>query len=93
MRFSFSNSRNTWVCLFSRLSVHRTRAWSNSTDCLGFISLNRPSADKSLPSRISFTTSTGVSEGARAISLAARIVTLGAAIDVPDISTFPPPGM
>jgi hypothetical protein len=69
------------------------RAWSSSTERLGLISLNRPSADRSLPSWISFTTSAGLSDGSSAMSFAARFVTLGAAIDVPDHLSRSPPGM
>ena len=71
---------------------YRLLSLSNSTDCFGLISRNRPSADRLLPSRMSFTTS-GSQRRSSAICLAATFVTLGAAIEVPDSFSRSPPGI
>ena len=65
---------------------------NSATVALGLMRLRRPSALFSAPCLIKAMVFSGVSEESRAINLAARLTTLGEAIEVPENLIRVPPG-
>src|SRR5215469_5699313 len=70
----------------------RVRAFSSATVALGLMRLIRPSGLRSAPRFIKSMTCSGVRDGSRAMSLAARFTAFGDDIDVPESFSFVPPG-
>src|SRR5580658_4700983 len=57
--------------------------FNNATDAFASIKCKRPSSDAVAPLLINSITCTGVRDGSSAISFAARLATLGEAMEVP----------